>query len=107
MPIRRRLIVGVAWMFAGIGAEQVFTFLVVVILARLLGAEIYGLVMMAIVFIIFAEFLVRETITDALIQLKDLNPGHLDAVFWSLSGISVGLALCIVFFADAVASMYA
>lgn len=105
--IRRRFTVGVAWMFAGIGAEQVCTFLVVIIMARLLGAEAYGLVMMAMIFITLAEFLVRETITDALIQQKDLQPGHLDAVFWSMCGISGGLALCIVVFADSVASLYA
>ena len=42
----------------------------------------------------------------ALIQLEDLKPGHLDAVFWSLCVTGIGLTLCIVMFSDVIASLY-
>jgi PST family polysaccharide transporter len=93
-------------MFAGNGAEQVFNFVFVVILARLLGAESFGLVMMAMVFVLLAEFMVGDSITDSLIQLPDLKTGHLDAVFWLLCALAAVLSLCLVIFGDAIAAFY-
>ena len=106
MTIRKRLNVGLAWMFAGNWAEQVFNFAVFVILARLLGADEIGLAAMAVAFVLFAEFLVYETLTEVLIQRKTVDPGHLDAVFWSLAAVSTFLVLLIFVLAEPIASVY-
>ncbi|MCP5433185.1 MAG: oligosaccharide flippase family protein, partial [Alphaproteobacteria bacterium] len=89
MSERRRFSVGMAWMFAGNWVEQACNFAIFVTLARILGAEAFGLAMMAMAFIVFAEFLVRETITEGLIQQHEVEPGHLDATFWLLALLSV------------------
>ena len=73
MAIGRRLAVGLAWMFAGNWTEQATNFVVFVVLARLLGAEAFGLAAMATVSILFAEYLVRETITETIIQLENVE----------------------------------
>lgn len=98
--------IGAAWMFGGSWTEQGFNFVVFVILARLLAPEDFGLAMMAIVFAMFAEFLVRDTIADALIQKRDLDPGHLDAVFWLLLAFSVVIAISIFALGDGIAALY-
>jgi O-antigen/teichoic acid export membrane protein len=106
MTIRRRLAVGLAWMFAGNWAEQATNFIVFIILARLLGAEVFGLAAMATVFVLFAEFLVRETMTETILRLEDLEEGHLDAVFWMLGAFALAIVGLIVLFARPIASIF-
>jgi O-antigen/teichoic acid export membrane protein len=106
MSIRRRLVVGLAWMFAGSWAEQATNFIVFIILARLLGAEAFGLAAMSLVFVLLAEFLVRETMTETIIQLRELEAGHQDAVFWLLGAFSVVLVGLIIVLADQVAALF-
>ncbi len=106
MSLRRRLITGLAWTFAGSWTEQAFNFAIFILLARLLGAEAFGFAMMGIVIVIFAEFLVRETVTESLIQLETVEDGHKDAVFWLLGGFSLALVAVLVLSADVIASLY-
>lgn len=106
MSIGKRLITSVGWMFAGNWAEQIVNFLVFVIIVRITGPEIYGLATMAIVFILFAEFLVRQTITETIIKLKTLEDGHLDAAFWLLGSLSIVLICLLILFSGQIAALY-
>lgn len=93
-------------MFAGNWTEQATNFLVFIVLARVLGAEAFGLAAMALVVVVLGEFLVRDTLTETIIQLEEVEDGHLDAVFWLLAGLSVGLVGLIVLCADPIARLY-
>lgn len=106
MSIRRRLTVGVMWMFAGNWTEQLLNLVIFVIIARLLGAEAFGLAMMAVVVAVFAEFLVRDSISDTLISLQQLDRGHVDAVFWFLNILAVFIVITVVSLADVVSVIY-
>ena len=82
MSVARQFSAGVAWMAAGSWAEQAINFAIFVILARLLGAEAFGLLAMASAFVVFSEFLVRESLSEVLISTEDrkstrLNSSHL------------------------------
>lgn len=106
MTIRRRLTVGAAWMFAGSWAEQTANFLVFVALARILGPEVFGLAAMATVFVLLGEFLVRETIAETIVQLPTVEEGHLDAVFWMLGSLAIGVAALVSLSAPAIAELF-
>lgn len=106
MQIRRRLAVGMAWMFAGNGSEQLANFLVFVVLVRILGPEAFGLAAMATVFVLLAELLVRESMTETLIQLPTVEEGHRDAVFWLLGAFSLSLVGLIALSADLIAAVF-
>ena len=84
MSVSRQFSSGVAWMALGNWAEQAINFAVFVILARLLGAETFGLLAMASAFVILSEFLVRESLSEYLIATPTPTPGHFNAAFWSL-----------------------
>ena len=71
MSIERKFANGVAWMAAGNWIEQVINFAVFVLLARILGAEAFGMLAMAAAFVLFCEFLVRESFSDFLISHAD------------------------------------
>lgn len=106
MSVNRRFSVGMAWMFAGNWIEQAINFAVFVALARLLGVEAFGLAAMAAAFVILAEFLVRETLTEPLIARDELSPGHLDAAFLALAALSAATAGGIALAAGPIAALY-
>ena len=76
MTIEKQFSKGVAWMAVGNWVEQAVNLAVFVALARLLGAEDFGLVAMAVTFVILAEALVRETVSEVLIAEKALSDAH-------------------------------
>ncbi|MGJ5620580.1 lipopolysaccharide biosynthesis protein [Sulfitobacter sp. MF3-043] len=85
MSLRQSFTSGVVWMSVGIWVEQAFNFIVFAILARLLGVEAFGLLAMAAAFVLFSEFLVRESISDILLTHEELSPDRLNSVFWLLA----------------------
>lgn len=106
MSLTRSFSQGVAWMAVGNWIEQAVNFAVFVTLARLLGAEDYGLLAMASVFIVLCESLVRESLSEHLIAAKTLDREDLNATFWLLAGLGLGLALILALIAPLVARAY-
>ncbi|WP_170376789.1 lipopolysaccharide biosynthesis protein [Ruegeria atlantica] len=102
----RRFTSGVAWMSFGVWAEQAFNFIIIAILARLLGAEAFGLLAMAAAFVLFSEFLVRETISEILLTQDTLTPERLNSVFWLLGLLGACLTALIVLGAGPVSTFY-
>lgn len=96
----------IAWMAMGNWLEQAFNFLIFVLLARLLGAEIFGYVAMAAAVVILCEFLVRESFTEYLIAAETDTQGHTDAVFWSLMMLGSGLYFALLASSGGISSFY-
>ena len=89
MKLRQQVVKGVFWSAAeswGAQGTQLLTFLV---LARLLGPEMFGLVSMANIFIHFVQALIGSGFSDAIVQRKKLEPEHLDTAFWINLGIGL------------------
>lgn len=87
--LKEKTVKGVFWSAAeswGAQGTQLLTFLV---LARLLGPEMFGLVSMANIFIHFVQALIGSGFSDAIVQRKDLEPEHLDTAFWANLGIGI------------------
>ena len=97
---------GVIWAAAGSWGREAAGFAVFLILARLLGPEAYGLVAMATVVIAAAQLLVADVIQEPLIQRQNLEPGHLDAAFWSLLALAVAVMLAAIAAAEPVAALF-
>ncbi|WP_256368847.1 oligosaccharide flippase family protein [Ruegeria sp. HKCCD7318] len=106
MSGRQSFTSGVAWMSAGIWVEQAFNFIIFAILARILGVEAFGLLAMVAAFVLFSEFLVRETISDILLTHDAVSPGRLNSVFWLLALLGVVLTVVLFLGAGPIASFY-
>src|ERR1700743_2867368 len=81
----------IKWSFAGIWAERLLMAIFTVVLAALLGPQDFGLVGIAWVFVTFIQMFLDQGLTAALVQKKDLQQEHLDAVFWM--NLALGLIL--------------
>ncbi len=106
MSIERKFGQGVAWMAAGNWVEQAINFAVFVLLARILGAETFGLLAMAAAFVLLSEFLVRESFSDFLISYANPDDDHYNTTFWVLAGLGSLLCLLLVLAAGPISAFY-
>lgn len=90
MASRRQAALGTIWGVAERAATQGISFVVVVVLARFLGPQTFGLVTLAATIALFGQTLIGETFSQALIQTKVLEEDHVSAIFWLL----LAAALC-------------
>lgn len=93
MSLRDKAVKAAGWSALQNFGSQGISFVVVLILAYLLGPSAMGLMALASVFIAFIQVFLDQGITSALIQREDLEPEHLDSAFWSNLVLGVGLML--------------
>jgi len=73
--------------------SQAFQFIVIIILARLLYPEQFGIVGMAAIFTGFISRFNELGLSAAIIQRKNINEMHLSTSFWT--SLATGIILCI------------
>jgi PST family polysaccharide transporter len=100
MSLKQKAIQGALWSAIQSWLGQVISFLVFFVLARLLEPEAFGLIALAAVFLAFMEIFINQGFAEAIIQKKELEPGHLDTAFWISISISLRLTLLSIVFTD-------
>lgn len=93
-PLRLQVTRGIAWSAAHEWGAQATNLMVFIILARLLDAQIFGLVALSAVFMSFVKSFVDQGLSTAIIQRRDLDSDHLNSVFWL--SLTVGLVFTLV-----------
>lgn len=88
---RRRT--AVVWSFLLTGGQTVLRTVVLFVMAALVGPEAYGLVALALAYVMFVQILLDQGLGAAIIQREDLQDEHLDSGFWMLIGVATGLSL--------------
>jgi O-antigen/teichoic acid export membrane protein len=86
----------VKWAYTGNWGEKIFSALFSVIVAGILGPRDFGVAAIALVYIGFLQLFLDQGLAAALIQRKNLEQEHADAVFWmdlALSVFLVGLSI--------------
>jgi len=82
MKSQKSFLNAVKWAYTANWGERAFSALFTFILAALLGPRDFGVVAIAMVYIQFLKMFLDQGFMAALIQKKDLDQKHLDAVFW-------------------------
>lgn len=77
------------WSYVTTWGQQGISGIAMFVLAAFLGPSYFGLVAIAMVYIAFLEMFVIQGYTSAIIQRKDLEAKHLDALFWFIMASSV------------------
>jgi len=91
MSFQRTVAGGMAWSFLHFGGKYTLTFVVVLILVRILPPQDFGLVALAVVFIEFAQIIMNQGIVHAIVQRGELESAHLDSAFIAYLVIGIGL----------------
>lgn len=104
--IRIKVISGLFWKFGERITAQLISFIVSIVLARLLSPSDYGSIALVMVFISFANVFVSSGFGSALIQKSDVDNLDYSSVFYISIMISMALYLLIFFAAPWIAGFY-
>lgn len=97
---------GMFWRFGEKITAQTVTFIVSLVLARILMPEEYGIVAIVTVFISIAEIFVTSGLGTALIQKKNVTQREFSTLFWSNLLMSLGVYVIVCEIAPLVAKFY-
>ncbi|MBD2205072.1 lipopolysaccharide biosynthesis protein [Calothrix sp. FACHB-1219] len=81
--LRTKAVKGVIWTAIENWGSKVISFVVFLLLARLLEPKTFGLVALTSIFFAFMQVFLDQGFSQAIIQRKDLNNEHLDTAFWT------------------------
>lgn len=99
MSLKRKTIVGLKWTALQQIVTQLSTFVVGVVLMRLLTPSDFGLIAMVTVLSSFLAIFQSFGLTSSLIQKKDLSDDDSQVIFWIM--LSSGIILSLIFFFSA------
>lgn len=80
------------WSYVLTWSTKLINIASMVILARILGPESFGVAALALVFVLFIEMFAESGLAPAIVQRKELDPRELDAIFWLNMMLAVPLA---------------
>lgn len=103
---RKSVISNIIWRFLERCGAQGVTFLVSVVLARLLDPSLYGTVALVTVFIAILQVFVDSGMGNALIQKKDADDLDFSSVFYFNFSVCLLLYICMFFAAPFIAAFY-
>lgn len=106
MTLQQKTAKSIAWSAIDQVGNQAIYFVLFLVLARLLQPEAFGLVSLAGVFISFMMVFADQGLSDAIVQRQELEPEHLDTVFWLNLGISILLTALTFIVAGPVSSFF-
>lgn len=95
MSLRQKTLSGLSWSVVSQIGRQGLTFVIGIILARLLSPEEFGLIAMVTVFTGFATLFADFGLGAAIIQEKEVNNTQLSSIFWI--NVIAGITLTMVF----------
>lgn len=104
--LKKKAVRGVAWTAVGNWGNQIASFVVFIVLTRLLEPEAFGLVAMASVFTAFVGIFAEQGLGQAIVQRENLEPEHIDTAFWTNLIIGSGLTFFGVLASGVVAGIY-
>src|SRR2546425_11671034 len=81
-----------AWAAFGQGATVGLHYVIMLVLAWRLAPSEFGLVGLATIFVFTVNAVAELGLGAAIVQRRDLTPGHVGAVFWLSLAAGVGLA---------------
>jgi O-antigen/teichoic acid export membrane protein len=86
LQLRQQVLIGLAWSMLQIWGSRILTFVVFVVLARLLEPADFGSVTLGYVIFATLATLPEGGLSDVLIRRPHNEPGHLDTAFWAMLG---------------------
>ena len=104
--VKSKVISSLAWKFAERITAQLVTFIVSIVLARLLDPEHYGAIAIVNIFIALANVFVVSGFGNSLIQKKDSDDTDFSSVFYFNIVMSVVIYIVVFFTAPLIADFY-
>lgn len=105
-PLKDKTVTGVGWSAAGTVLQYGVSFIVGIVLARLLSPDEYGLIGILTIFITLFEIIIDGGFANALIRKKDAKDTDYSTVFYVNMILSIGMALVLFISAKPIAHFF-
>jgi teichuronic acid exporter len=106
MSLKDKTVSGLIWSFVEKFSSQLVTFIVGIVLARLLSPKEFGLVGMLTVFISISQIFIQSGFNQALIRKIDCSDADYSTVFYFNSGVSLILYFLLFLSAGDISNFY-
>jgi O-antigen/teichoic acid export membrane protein len=106
MALRDKAARGVLWSFLEYGGGEGISFVVFLVLARLVAPEDFGIVSLAGVFVAFVQVFLVQGFADAVIQRRELTQDHVSTAFWANMAIAGAFFVATLAGADLIAAAF-
>ena len=106
MDSNKKVTSGFLWIYLENTSAQIVSFLVTIVLARLLEQTHYGTIALLTVFIALAQIFVTSGISSALIQKKDADELDYSTMFWFNLTVSLVLYFILFICAPSISNYY-
>ena len=93
--LRKKTRRSIGWTLVRIASDQVFSFIVFVILARLLSPSEFGAFALAVAFSEVGRVIAVSGMVQNIARAQRMSPGLADTVFWTNLAMSVAVALVV------------
>lgn len=103
---KKSVFINIGWKLFERSSSLIVTFLIQIVLARLLDPADFGLVVMVTVFVTLSTIFVSGGLTSALIQKKDADELDFASIFWINLSVSVILYLILFTTAPMISQFY-
>jgi O-antigen/teichoic acid export membrane protein len=104
--LKQQTVSGVSWTMLAQILTQTASFIVSVILARLLTPADFGLMAMISVFVGFATLIAKAGFGQALVQRLQVEDRHYTSAFWMNMGVGAGMTLLMCLASPLIATFY-
>jgi polysaccharide transporter, PST family len=106
MAMKIKAVRGVLWSAVEYGGGEGISFIVFLVLARLVTPADFGVVALAGVFVALVQVFLAQGFGDAVIQREDLLDDHCSTAFWSNMAIAGLFLVLTLLFADPIAALF-
>lgn len=106
LNMRQTAVKGVVWSAAQKYGERAISFVVLLILARLLSPTAFGLVALATVFVYFAQIFIDQGFGDAVVQASNVDNTLLNTAFWTNLVTSLLIMVMSIVLSQAISNFY-
>ncbi len=106
MSLKEQTVSGIIWSFADNSLTQIITFVVGIILSRLLSPAEFGLVGMIVIFIAVGQSVVDSGFSQALIRKTECTDEDYSTVFYFNLSVAILFYLILFFSADFIAEFF-
>ena len=106
MAMKVRAARGVLWSLVEYGGGEGVSFLVFLVLARLVAPADFGMVALAGIFVAFVQVFLAQGFSDAVIQREALDEDHCSTAFWTNVAIALVFLVATLLLAQPIAAFF-
>lgn len=86
---RRAIAKGAVWAAVDNWTQQLAQLITFLVIGNIVGPEVFGTLAIAIIYVLFIQAFLVEGFSESIVQRAEIEREHVEAAFWSLTGLGL------------------